>query len=122
MSGGHELITASRVKDTPVYGPGGDRIGEIEDLSIDKTSGQIRYALLYFGGFLGIGEKFHPLPWDVLKYDVGKGGYVVPLTEDALKKAPSYTKTEIENFGGGDQSYRENIYAYYGPFGASPYW
>lgn len=118
----HELITASRVKGTGVYASNGERIGHVEDLSIDKVSGQVRYALLSFGGFLGIGEKFHPLPWSVLDYDVAKAGYVVPLGEAALRTAPSYTKSELEAFGAGDQSYRETLYAYYANFGAAPYW
>jgi sporulation protein YlmC with PRC-barrel domain len=62
----HELIVASRVKGAAVYNGAGERIGHIEDLSIDKTSGVVRYALLSAGGFLGIGDKLHPLPWAVL--------------------------------------------------------
>jgi hypothetical protein len=118
----HALIMAHRVSGTPVYTPTGDRIGHIEDLSIDKRSGQVVYALLSFGGFLGIGEKFHPLPWSVLDYDAGKGGYLVSLTKEELDKAPTYTKDELRAFGGEDRSYREALYAYYGPYGATPYW
>jgi sporulation protein YlmC with PRC-barrel domain len=74
----HPLITASRVDGTSVFNKAGDRIGYVKDLSIDKNSGKIVYALLSFGGFLGIGERFHPLPWDVLKYDIAKDGYLYP--------------------------------------------
>lgn len=119
---GHALITASRVTSAPVYNLEGDRIGSIEDLSIDKKSGQVRYALLSFGGFLGIGERYHPLPWSVLDYSAEKDGYVLPLTKEALKAAPSYTIDELEAFGGGDNLYREALYSYYSPFGAVPYW
>lgn len=118
----HSLITSRRVTDAPVYNTAGEKIGRIEDLSIDKLSGQVRYALLSFGGFLGIGEKFHPLPWSVLDYDTKVDGYVVPLGKEELEAAPSYTLTELEAFGGGDRSYREGVYAYYGAYGAMPYW
>lgn len=118
----HPLIMAHRVNGTPVFNPQGDRIGHIEDLSIDKRSGEVIYALLSFGGFLGIGERFHPLPWSVLDYDPDKGGFVLPMTKDELHKAPSYTKDELHAFGGEDRSYREALYAYYGPYGATPYW
>ena len=118
----HTLITAHRVTDTPVFNLEGKRIGRIEDLSIDKTSGQVRYALLSFGGFLGIGERYHPLPWSVLDYDTEKNGYVLPLNKAQLENAPSYEKSELEAFGDGDQSYRDSLYAYYGAYGASPYW
>jgi sporulation protein YlmC with PRC-barrel domain len=118
----HTLITANRVTDSAVYNRQGQRIGHIEDLSIDKVSGQVRYALLSFGGFLGIGEKFHPLPWSVLDYDKAQEGYVVPLDKAELEKAPSYTKGELEAFGGGDRSYRDLLFSYYGSYGAVPYW
>ncbi|MGE0828654.1 MAG: PRC-barrel domain-containing protein, partial [Hyphomonadaceae bacterium] len=70
----HDLILASRVEHTPVYNLSGDRIGHVEDLSIETISGQVRYALMSCGGFLGIGDRLHPLPWDVLDYDPEKGG------------------------------------------------
>ena len=93
------LITASRVNGTPVFNREGERIGHIEDLSIDKVSGQVRYALLAFGGFLGIGDRFHPLPWSMLEYDTGRNGYIVPLDRPELEKAPHYSKDELETFG-----------------------
>ena len=117
----HHLITASRVDGTPVFNATGEKIGHIDDLSIDKVTGQVRYALLSFGGFLGIGEKFHPLPWSVLDYDTEKDGYVVPLEKAALEAAPAYTRGELEQFGGEDRAYRDQLFSYYGPYGAAPY-
>jgi hypothetical protein len=116
------LITAGRVDGTPVFGVAGDRIGHIKDLSIEKVSGKVLYALLSFGGFLGIGERLHPLPWSVLKFDTAKDGYIVPLGKAELEKAPSYTSDELAAFGGDDLPYRADLYAYYLPFGAVPYW
>lgn len=118
----NRLIAASRVNGTPVLNQAGDRIGHVEDLSIDKISGEVPYALLSFGGFLGIGERFHPLPWSVLNYDPGRAGYVVPLDKPQLEAAPSYTKDELEAFGGEDRSYREGLFDYYRVYGATPYW
>ena len=118
----HDLITAGRVNGTPVVNLAGERIGHIDDLSIDKVSGEVRYALLSFGGFLGIGERFHPLPWTVLKYDTKRDGYVVPLEKAQLAAAPTYTKGELEAFGAGDRDYRERLFEYYAPYGAAPYW
>jgi len=118
----NDLIISSRVKGTDVYNNSGDRIGHIEDLSIEKSSGQVRYALMSFGGFLGIGDKLHPLPWQVLRYDTDQGGYLVPLDKDVLEEAPSYTSKEVQDFGGADISYREALFRYYSPYGATPYW
>jgi len=108
----HDLITASRVNGTPVFNPGGDKIGHVDDLSIDKLSGQVRYALLSFGGFLGIGEKFLPLPWPVLEYDPHRGGYIVPIAKDDLERAPAFTREDLEDFGAG---HRETVDRYYYP-------
>jgi len=114
----HSLITSDRVNGTPVFNRDGERIGHIDNLSIDKLSGQVKYALMSFGGFLGLGEKFHPLPWDVLRYDTERDGYVVPMDKARLKAAPAYTRLELEAFGGGER-YVEELYAYYGmgPYG-----
>jgi uncharacterized protein YrrD len=84
------LIAADKVNGTTVYNPAGETLGSIDDIMIDKVSGRAIYAVMSFGGFLGIGEKFHPLPWATLKYDAQKGGYVVNLDKAVLEGAPSY--------------------------------
>lgn len=97
----HTLITASRVNGTPVFNRQGERIGKIADLSIDKHSGQVCYALLDFGGFLGVGDHLHPLPWSQLQYDADKQGFIVALDKAELQQAPHYDKHELEAYGGG---------------------
>lgn len=116
-----DLIFSSKVRNTPVFGQAGERIGHIEDLALGKVDGRVAYAILSFGGFLGIGEKYHPLPWSVLTYDTVLAGYVVPLDKDQLRNAPSYEMSELADIGEAAR-YREAIHAYYGPFGATPYW
>ena len=89
-SSGHtSAILASKVKGTAVYNEIGDRIGTVEDVVLDKQTNQILFAALGFGGVLGLGEKYYPVPWSMLDYDDDKGGYVVPLDKDALKSAPA---------------------------------
>ena len=87
----NRLISSDKVEGTPVYNPKGERLGKVHHLMIDKYTGQVAYAVMSFGGFLGIGEKYHPLPWKMLNYDTRMGGYVVDLDRDRLDKAPSYT-------------------------------
>jgi hypothetical protein len=65
-------------------------MGTIKRVMIDKISGKVAYAVLSFGGFLGIGDEYYPLPWQSLKYDTNLGGYVTGLTEAKLKGAPKY--------------------------------
>lgn len=115
-----ELIAGSCVTDTAVFNTAGDRIGKVDDLIIHKVTGQVEYALMSFGGFLGIGEKVHPLPWEVLSYDTGREGYVVPVDKEALKNAPSLDPDNIDELAAGGV-WRTQLHAYYGPFGARPY-
>lgn len=95
----HNLIAASRVRGAVVYNASGDSIGHVHDLSIDKASGQVRYALISFGGVLGLGERFHPMPWSLLHYDVAMDGYIVPLDASEVEAAPSYSHEELAAFG-----------------------
>jgi hypothetical protein len=112
----HDLIMSDRVTDTPVFNRAGERIGHIDNLSIDKVSGHVVYALLSFGGFLGIGDKLHPLPWARLEYDVEKAGYVVPMSKEELEAAPALDREDLEDLGAG-ASWRDSIGAYYGSLG-----
>jgi sporulation protein YlmC with PRC-barrel domain len=114
---GHDLITASRVNGTAVFNTDGERIGHIDDLSIDKISGQVVTALLSFGGFLGIGERYHPLPWEVLTYEPARRGFVISLNRTQLEAAPHYNRDELEAFGAGE---RESPLAQYAPNGSLP--
>jgi hypothetical protein len=119
----HPLVLSSRVTGTPVFDSTGDRIGHVDDLSIEKVSGRVIYAIMSFGGFLGIGEKFHPLPWSLLDYDVARDGFTVSLDTSVLKNAPSYSLEELRELGGPEyRTYGDTIYGYYRPYGVAPYW
>ena len=88
------LIGSDKVEGTAVYGADGEKIGSIERLMIDKVSGKVSYAVLSFGGFLGIGHDHYPLPWNSLKYDTNLGGYVTGITEAQLQGAPKYANDD----------------------------
>lgn len=119
----HALILGSRVNNTPVYNKAGDKLGHVDDLSIEKVSGRVIYAIMSFGGFLGIGEKFHPIPWSLLDYDLERAGYIVPLDRAALEGAPHYDRYELTELGGPSHiTYGEQIFGFYGPYGSVPYW
>jgi sporulation protein YlmC with PRC-barrel domain len=109
----HDVISSERVEGTAVYNEAGDRLGSIDDLMIDKRSGQVRYAVLEFGGFLGIGTDRYPLPWDILKYDTDRGGYVVPLDKERLSDAPRYPDTEVPTY---TPEYSRRVNDYYGGY------
>ena len=86
------LIGSDKVESTPVYGANDQKIGTVQRVMIDKVTGKVAYAVMSFGGFLGMGEDYYPLPWTSLKYDVNLGGYRVGVTEDQLKGAPKYNR------------------------------
>jgi sporulation protein YlmC with PRC-barrel domain len=113
----HTLISADKVQGTAVYDTKGERMGSIEDVMIEKRSGKVAYAILSFGGFLGIGERYHPLPWNALTYDEGLGGYVVAIPVERLKEAPSYGADESVDLE--DRAYGQKVHDYYG---TAPYW
>ena len=94
-----QLIAAGKVGGTPVYNRHAERLGTVEDVMLDKRSGRVAYAVMSFGGFLGIGERYHPLPWSVLHYDVDLGGYLVDLDRDRLEGAPSYAAERGNGLG-----------------------
>ena len=112
-SGHTSAILASKVKGTTVYDDAGDKIGTVEDIVLDKQSNQILFAALGFGGVLGMGEKYYPVPWSLLDYDEDKGGYVVPLNKDLLDKAPSCSLKDLTKGDGGVGAVREQSYSYY---------
>ena len=81
----HDLIASDKVEGTKVYDPNGDHIGSIERILVEKRGGKVSYAVLSFGGFLGIGHDHYPLPWSKLDYDENLGGYRVDITKDQLE-------------------------------------
>lgn len=106
------LIAASKVNGTSVYNTAGEKLGHVYDLVIDKVSGKAEYAIMSFGGFLGIGDKYHPLPWTMLRYDEAVGGYVVDIDKSLLEGAPAHTADD--NWAWGDSTWGRRIDDYYG--------
>ena len=106
------LIGSDKVEGTTVYGADDSKIGTIERVMIDKVSGQVNYAVLSFGGFLGIGDDHYPLPWQSLKYDTNLGGYRTNVTEQQLRGAPKYGNDNDWNWT--DTSRTTAVNKYYG--------
>jgi sporulation protein YlmC with PRC-barrel domain len=105
------LIGSDKVEGTTVYGMDGNSIGTIQRVMIDKISGKVAYAVTSFGGFLGMGEDYYPLPWSQLKYDTGLGGYRTNLTEAQLKGAPKYSRSDEWDWS--DRANDRKVYDYY---------
>jgi len=111
------LISADKVQGTAVYNAEGDKLGSVDDVMLDKMSGNVAYAVMSFGGFLGMGEKHHPLPWNMLTYSTTHDGYVVNLSKQQLEEAPTFDRGGQDALR--DPAYGERVHDYYG---ATPYW
>jgi sporulation protein YlmC with PRC-barrel domain len=109
-SGHTSAIRAKKVIGTAVKNPSGKKIGVIEDVVLDKQSNNIMFAVVGFGGFLGVKEKFHPIPWESLDYDETQGGYLVDYSKEQLAAAPAGS---IEELTRDDGEFRERTYEYY---------
>lgn len=110
------LIASDKVNGTNVYNGAGEKLGTVDDIMLDKKTGRVIYAVMSFGGFLGMGEKQHPLPWSALTYDERKEGFVVNLDKQMLEKAP--TMDDYESFV-WTPDYGRSVDKYYG---APTYW
>ncbi len=111
------LIGSDKVEGTPVYRSNGERVGQIERIMIDKISGKVAYAVMSFGGFMGIGEDYYPLPWSLMTYTPKLEGYEVNVGEQQLKGAPRYSKHESWDWS--DRARDKQVCDYYGVL---PYW
>ncbi|TWF53154.1 PRC-barrel domain-containing protein [Neorhizobium alkalisoli] len=112
----HSLIASDKVEGTAVYGADNKRIGSIERILLEKRGGRVAYAVLSFGGFLGIGDDYYPLPWEKLRYDEQLDGYRIDLTKDQIVGAPKYHDADDETW------YRANDRKVYDYYGIPPYW
>ncbi|HEY0115890.1 MAG TPA: PRC-barrel domain-containing protein [Allosphingosinicella sp.] len=105
------LIGSNKVEGTAVYSRSGSRLGSIYNFMVDKRSGKVEYAVMTYGGFLGMGTRYYPLPWDILEYDTRLGGYRVDMLERDLERAPSFDRDSEPEF---DRRYSDRVRGWYG--------
>jgi sporulation protein YlmC with PRC-barrel domain len=110
-SGHTRAIRAKSVIGTSAKDATGEKIGQIEDVMLDKESSSILYAVVGFGGFLGVKERFHPLPWSALEYDKDAQAYVVSYTREQLQAAPAGSIDELTR--GDGLAFRDHLHDYY---------
>ncbi|SHI40323.1 PRC-barrel domain-containing protein [Wenxinia saemankumensis] len=110
----NSLVPSTAVDGTDVYSPNGDKVGHIDHLMIDKQSGNVAYAVMHFGGFLGMGEEEQTIPWRKLSYDTSRDGFVTDITKEQLDTAPARGDSGV-----ADRDYEMRLHDYYG---MNPYW
>jgi PRC-barrel domain len=114
---GKPLIESDRVEGTTVYDPQGNDVGSIKRLMIEKISGHVAYAVMSFGGFLGMGSEAHTIPWSKLTYDTSLGGYRTDITESQLRGAPAFSRGQ--DWDWNDRSREQELHDH---FRAPYYW
>ena len=110
------LIGSDKVESTAVYGTDRSKIGSIQRVMIDKLTGNVAYAVMSFGGFMGMGEDYYPIPWSMLEYDTSLEGYRIRLTKEQIERAPKYAESTGWNWN------RENDRRVYDYYRTKPYW
>jgi sporulation protein YlmC with PRC-barrel domain len=111
----HAMVSSSDVNGEAVFSQAGEQVGTIDHLEIDKKSGRVAYAVMHFGGFMGLGADSHPIPWNSLHYDPSLGGFRTDVTEEQLRGAP-----ERPSEWRDDRDWEERVHSHYGV--ANPYW
>ncbi len=111
------LLSAGTIKNTAVENPMGEHLGKIEELMIDLATGRIAYAVLSFGGFLGMGDKLFAIPWDALKVDTTKEKVILDVDKEVLKYAPGFDKDNWPDTS--EHAWLVDVFDYYG---YRPYW
>lgn len=106
------LIASNKVEGTPVVDRNGSRIGTIDNFMVDKYTGRVAYAVMSFGGMFGFGSGLFPLPWPLLDYDEGKGGYVLHIDKEEMADAPRFEPDSEPEF---DPAFRRRIILFYSP-------
>lgn len=117
MEHSSNVVKASEVIDVNVYNMSDEKLGKIEEIILDKKTGQTHYAVLSFGGFLGMGEKLFAVPWTALDYQSSKDGFVLDVSKEKLKEAPGFDKEHWPDIQ--DAKWGEGIFKFYDQ---TPYW
>lgn len=111
------VLSASTLKGDSVVNAKDEKLGTIEELMIDLDRGCIAYAVLSFGGFMGMGDKLFAIPWNALTVDTIEKRFVLNVVKERLEMAPGFDKDNWPNMA--DQEWGAKIYSYYG---SKPFW
>lgn len=111
------VLSTSTLVGDDVRNPAGEDLGKIEDIMVDTSSGRVAYAVLSFGGFLGMGDKLFAIPWEALRLDQEHEHFVLNVEKETLEEAPGFDKDNWPEFA--DRTWGAQIHSYYG---YDPYW
>ena len=110
-------VKASSMIGTDVVSPKGENLGDVKEVVIDPRTGRVAYAVVAFGGFLGMGEKLFAIPFSAFSYNVEKNEYVLDISKERLKAAPGFDADHWPAMS--EEKWNRDVYKYYE---RSPYW
>ena len=109
---GPRLMGADTLMGNDVYNLQGDDLGDIKEIMLEVYSGRVSYAVLSFGGLMGMGEKLFAVPWEALTLDTVNKRFTLNVEKDRLESAPGFDKNNWPNMS--DQAWSDSIHSYYG--------
>lgn len=114
---GPRVMAADTLQGNKVENPEGKALGEIKHIMLDVPTGRIAYAVLSFGGFLGMGDKLFAIPWTALVLDASRKCFILDVSEERLKQASGFDKDRWPAMA--DEGWARNVHDYYR---SNPYW
>jgi sporulation protein YlmC with PRC-barrel domain len=119
MAHGPQTLSAGTIMGDDVKNPAGEDLGTIEEIMLDVEQGRVAYAVLSFGGFLGIGDKLFAIPWDALTLDTREECFILNVDKERLENAPGFDQDNWPQTISEDDTWLVEVYDYYG---YRPYW
>ena len=108
----HGIVKSEQVVGVNVQNTAGDDLGKVEEIILDKNKGNVRYVVLSYGGFLGMGDKLFALPWEVFSYNDDEDCFVINVKEETLKNSEGFDKDNWPNFS--DPQFGTRLHSHYG--------
>jgi sporulation protein YlmC with PRC-barrel domain len=106
------MMSTGSLKGDDIYNPRGEKLGKVEEIMLDVTTGMVGYVVLSFGGFMGMGDKLFAVPWQALRLDEEQHRFILDVPKDRLESAPGFDKDNWPDMGG--EGFDDEIYAFWG--------
>lgn len=107
----HPVLSAGTMIGDDVKNAAGESLGKIEEVMIDIESGRVAYAVLSFGGFLGVGNKLFAVPWHAMAVDLDDHAFVLDVPKERLENAPGFDKSDWPS--NPDRTFLDEVHSYY---------
>jgi sporulation protein YlmC with PRC-barrel domain len=108
------ILSAGTITGDEIHNPSGEKLGELKEIMLDLNSGRVAYAVLSFGGFLGLGDKLFAIPWEMLTLNSEDHAFVLDINKETLENAPGFDKDSWPNLADYESGWLQDVYDFYG--------